>query len=86
LIHLLKRGYRPDKRNPASRYNIYALDYGTYAHLLGGAEAPQLLTIEQMRSGQPLVLLDELVRKLDTAVGPLRGVVESGVLTESAAG
>jgi hypothetical protein len=86
MIHLLKRGYRPDKRNPASRYNIYALDYGTYAHLLGGAEAPQLLTIEQMRSGQPLVLLDELVRRLDSAVGPLRGLNEAELLAERAAG
>ena len=29
LLHLIERGYS-DKENPGLRYNIYALDYGTY--------------------------------------------------------
>lgn len=32
LIHLMSRGYS-DKENPGQRYNIYALDYGTYVDL-----------------------------------------------------
>jgi hypothetical protein len=32
LIHLVSRGYS-DKENPGQRYNIYALDYGTYVDL-----------------------------------------------------
>lgn len=32
LIHLIERGYS-DKENPGLRYNIYALDYGTYVDL-----------------------------------------------------
>lgn len=32
LLHLLERGYS-DKENPGLRYNIYALDYGTYVDL-----------------------------------------------------
>lgn len=32
LIHLISRGYS-DKENPGQRYNIYALDYGTYVDL-----------------------------------------------------
>ncbi|CDQ43186.1 hypothetical protein [Mycolicibacterium neoaurum] len=32
LLHLILRGYS-DKENPGKRYNIYALDYGTYVDL-----------------------------------------------------
>lgn len=32
LLHLILRGYS-DKENPGKRYNIYALDYGTYIDL-----------------------------------------------------
>ncbi|MBM7519970.1 ORC-CDC6 family AAA ATPase [Nocardioides nitrophenolicus] len=32
LLHLIERGYS-DKENPGLRYNIYALDYGTYVEL-----------------------------------------------------
>lgn len=32
LLHLIARGYS-DKENPGKRYNIYALDYGTYVDL-----------------------------------------------------
>lgn len=32
LLHLIERGYS-DKENPGLRYNIYALDYGTYVDL-----------------------------------------------------
>jgi hypothetical protein len=32
LIHLLRRGYT-DREHPGVRYNVYALDYGTYVNL-----------------------------------------------------
>lgn len=41
ILHLMQRGYA-DKSNPGVRYNIYAIDYGTYVDLLSTSKAPQL--------------------------------------------
>jgi hypothetical protein len=41
VLHLVQRGYA-DKDNPGQRYNIYAVDYGTYVDLLGTSSQPQL--------------------------------------------
>ncbi|MCL8025658.1 hypothetical protein M8316_09655 [Nocardioides sp. BSK12Z-3] len=40
LIHLIERGYS-DKENPGQRYNIYALDYGTYVDLKRTKASPE---------------------------------------------
>lgn len=40
LLHLISRGYS-DKENPGQRYNIYALDYGTYVDLKRTKSEPQ---------------------------------------------
>lgn len=45
LLHLISRGYS-DKENPGQRYNIYALDYGTYVDLKRTKAQP-----EELKSG-----------------------------------
>lgn len=42
LLHLISRGYS-DKENPGQRYNIYALDYGTYVDLKRTKAQPEEL-------------------------------------------
>lgn len=42
LLHLVSRGYS-DKENPGLRYNIYALDYGTYVDLKRTKREPESL-------------------------------------------
>lgn len=44
LLHLISRGYS-DKENPGQRYNIYALDYGTYVDLKRTKAQPEGLAI-----------------------------------------
>ncbi|MCA5893289.1 hypothetical protein LEP48_07940 [Isoptericola sp. NEAU-Y5] len=46
LIHLISRGYS-DKENPGQRYNIYALDYGTYVDLKRTKAEPTDFEIEE---------------------------------------
>lgn len=41
LLHLVRRG-AIDERNPAVRYNIYALDYGTYVDLFNTKHQPDM--------------------------------------------
>jgi hypothetical protein len=45
LIHLISRGYS-DKENPGQRYNIYALDYGTYVDLKRTKSEPKDFELE----------------------------------------
>lgn len=45
LIHLISRGYS-DKENPGQRYNIYALDYGTYVDLKRTKSEPDDFELE----------------------------------------
>jgi hypothetical protein len=40
LLHLVSRGYS-DKQNPGLRYNVYALDYGTYVDLKRTKSEPE---------------------------------------------
>ena len=37
----MQRGYA-DKDRPGARYNIYALDYGTYVDLMNTSKKPEL--------------------------------------------
>lgn len=48
LIHLISRGYS-DKENPGQRYNIYALDYGTYVDLKRTKAQPEELSLFEDR-------------------------------------
>jgi hypothetical protein len=41
VLHLVQRGYA-DKDKPGVRYNIYALDYGTYVDLMNTSKKPEL--------------------------------------------
>jgi hypothetical protein len=41
VLHLVQRGYA-DKDKPGVRYNIYALDYGTYVDLMNTSRKPEL--------------------------------------------
>ncbi|HEY5054570.1 MAG TPA: hypothetical protein VII58_00325, partial [Acidobacteriaceae bacterium] len=41
VLHLVQRGYA-DKDKPGVRYNIYALDYGTYVDLMNTSKRPDL--------------------------------------------
>lgn len=61
LLHLISRGYS-DKENPGQRYNIYALDYGTYVDLKRTKSQPEELT-----------LFDELFEVSDFEVEPSEG-------------
>lgn len=67
LIHPVQRGVRPDKNNPANRFNVYALDYGIYAHMMGTNSAPQTVLVPN-RSTRELIVLDGLVSRLDEAI------------------
>jgi hypothetical protein len=50
LIHLISRGYS-DKENPGQRYNIYALDYGTYVDLKRTKSEPDDFQLERAGTG-----------------------------------
>jgi hypothetical protein len=41
VLHLVQRGYA-DKDKPGVRYDIYALDYGTYVDLMNTSRKPDL--------------------------------------------
>lgn len=61
LLHLIERGYS-DKENPGLRYNIYALDYGTYVELKRTKVEPDGVLFEDIalaeeRIGERLVPL-----------------------------
>jgi hypothetical protein len=50
VLHLVQRGYA-DKDKPGVRYNIYALDYGTYVDLMNTSRKPEL-GFEQLDKGE----------------------------------
>lgn len=61
LLHLIERGYS-DKENPGLRYNIYALDYGTYVDLKRTKVEPdgvlfEVINVDEERTGERLVPL-----------------------------
>ncbi|WP_141564356.1 hypothetical protein [Mycolicibacterium palauense] len=61
LLHLILRGYS-DKENPGKRYNIYALDYGTYVDLKRTKAEPEGLleaTVDDSDTAQQSRTLDE---------------------------
>lgn len=41
VLHPMQKGYA-DKDNPGIRYNIYAIDYGTYVGLIGTSKEPKV--------------------------------------------
>lgn len=51
LLHLIERGYS-DKENPGLRYNIYALDYGTYVDLKRTNVEPEGVLIDVAESAE----------------------------------
>jgi len=51
LVHLISRGYS-DKENPGQRYNIYALDYGTYVDLKRTKAEPDAFLFETVTEGE----------------------------------
>ena len=51
LIHRLRAGYSSRSR-PGVRYNIYALDYGTYVDLRNTGAAPELDFTESREDGE----------------------------------
>jgi len=52
VLHLISRGYS-DKENPGQRYNIYALDYGTYVDLKRTKAQPEELTLFDDENVEP---------------------------------
>ncbi len=54
LLHLIERGYS-DKENPGLRYNIYALDYGTYVELKRTKVEPDGVLFEDMEAAEAQV-------------------------------
>ena len=49
----------PDKDKPGMRYNIYAIDYGTYVDLLGTLKSPQLNLLQADESTELVVPFDD---------------------------
>ncbi|MBF6058472.1 ORC-CDC6 family AAA ATPase [Thiomicrorhabdus heinhorstiae] len=75
VLHHMQRGYA-DKDNPGVRYNIYAIDYGTYVDLLGTSRQPEL-DLEEDRAG-----LDFIV-PFDDKRSIRRIVMDENILSES---
>ena len=60
VLHLVQRGYA-DKDKPGARYNIYALDYGTYVDLMNTKSKPDLgfIELEEMDEREYVVPFDD---------------------------
>lgn len=58
ILHLMQRGYA-DKDNPGVRYNIYAIDYGTYVDLLGTSKQPELDLVGNREGADFVVPFDD---------------------------
>lgn len=60
LLHLISRGYS-DKENPGQRYNIYALDYGTYVDLKRTKAQPEEFELFRDDSADPDASAERIV-------------------------
>jgi hypothetical protein len=58
VLHIVQRGYA-DKDNPGLRYNIYALDYGTYVDLQYTSKKPQMWLMEPEDEASVVVPFDD---------------------------
>jgi hypothetical protein len=58
VLHHMQRGYA-DKDNPGVRYNIYAIDYGTYVDLIGTSSQPELELGENPNDEEFIVPFDD---------------------------
>lgn len=54
IIHIIKQNIS-SKDSPGERYNVYAIDYGTYVHLINTAEEPKGLFYAETEQGEELV-------------------------------
>ncbi|WP_162054265.1 ORC-CDC6 family AAA ATPase [Pontibacter pamirensis] len=54
VIHLIKQNIS-SKDNPGERYNVYAIDYGTYVHLINTTDEPRGLFYAETENGEELV-------------------------------
>jgi hypothetical protein len=54
----MRRGYG-DKDNPGVRYNIYSIDYGTYADLLSTSKVPDIELVEHQKSSEFVVPFED---------------------------
>lgn len=54
IIHLIKQNIS-SKDNPGERYNVFAIDYGTYVHLINTSEEPKGLFFAETESGEDYV-------------------------------
>jgi hypothetical protein len=74
VLHHVQRGFA-DKNNPGVRYNIYALDYGTYVDLMGTSKQPEMgftedhleeegfiVPFDDKRSIRQIVLTEDILR------------------------
>lgn len=50
IIHLIKQNIS-SKDNPGERFNVFAIDYGTYVHLINTSEEPKGLFLAEIESG-----------------------------------
>lgn len=56
VLHLVQRGYA-DKDKPGVRYNIYALDYGTYVDLMNTSKRPDMdFALSETNPGEDFIV------------------------------
>jgi len=51
IIHLIKQNIS-SKDNPGERFNVFAIDYGTYVHLINTSEEPKGLFVAETEDGE----------------------------------
>lgn len=54
IIHLIKQNIS-SKDNPGIRFNVYAIDYGTYVHLINTSEEPKGLFVAETEEGEDYI-------------------------------
>jgi hypothetical protein len=54
IIHLIKQNIS-SKDNPGERFNVFAIDYGTYVHLINTSEEPKGLFLAETEDGEAYI-------------------------------
>lgn len=54
IIHLIKQNIS-SKDNPGERFNVFAIDYGTYVHLINTSEEPKGLFFAETEDGEDYI-------------------------------
>lgn len=62
LLHLVRRNWMRDHKNPGDRCTVFRVDFGSYAPLMGTSRAPRLWSPGSR--ALPLPLIDEFVDRL----------------------